>query len=231
MDASPAPATICTSALPTTTPSPSGMDAEPETHRQRRMPPHPRRIARHGRRIQHSSARDPCARDEIQKPAGALRNGLQAVRPRGGRNQADERQVAAARLRELIRLFRRQVHHQQPVNARMPQRIAQPRQAILQQRIVIAEQHNGGLNLRAQAPGQIKDAGQRHAARQGTHGCGLYHGAVRGGIGKRHPEFQHIHPRLAGGPQHGKTGFRIRIAGHQVAHQRLPARILLLFKK
>ena len=135
----------------------------------------------------------------------------------GGRDQGNQVQSAALQgQRKSLRRFRRKVGDQDSGEARAGCILRQFFKAVAQQRIEIAEQHDGNSRCLGGAGCDFDDAVQLDAAGQGPLAGALNHRAVGRRIAERHAEFDGSGPAARHGDQEFVGGFEVGIAGRDV---------------
>ena len=118
------------------------------------------------------------------------------------------------------RLFGGQVGDDDAVHADLGGGFRERRQAELEHRVVVREEHDGGSYVGAQRLHQLEHADHRRAAGERTLGGPLDDGSVGERIGKGHTQLDDIGAATLGLSHESARGFERRIASREVGHQR-----------
>ncbi|EGE58214.1 hypothetical protein RHECNPAF_334005 [Rhizobium etli CNPAF512] len=181
--------------------------------------------ARNQRRIGQRRAGDAVHRDIVDEAGGVFQHGGQALLVGGRRCQADEVDpLADRRNAELVIHLGRQVDDDQPVDTGGQRVIEEFFDAVDVDRIVIAHHHDRRRIVGfAEVGSQLQRLLQRLATLQRTLTGQLDRRTVGHRIGKGHAEFDDVGPCLRQRLHDAERGVVIRIAAHEIGHERRTA--------
>ena len=157
---------------------------------------------------------------EVEEAAGFLRDLFHAVgASRGGDEENDLDVGSLERGAQRAGFLGRQIHDEQAVDSGRVRGLGEAVEAVLEERVVVAEEHDRNFGLAPQAGGEVEGFRQRHAGLERALGGFLDDGAVGSRIGERHAEFENVDAGAAGGAEDFEARLRIRVAGGQVADE------------
>ena len=126
---------------------------------------------------------------------------------------------------EFAVFFRRQIYHNQPVDACFLGVAQECVDAARIDRVVVAHQNDGGGGVFfTEITGELQCALQRHASFQGALPGELNGRAVRHGVGEGQAQFDDVNARCGQAFDHFERGVIIGIARHHIGHEGLLAR-------
>ena len=148
-------------------------------------------------------------------------DGLQPFVGTGGSGQKNRRQPHAGHLRQvLVRLFNDQISHQHAIHAEGGSFIGKFAQAVAQNRIQVAEDHQPRRGpLGANLPGQLEHVPEPRSTGQRTLHGALNHRAIGQRVAEGYTQLDHIRARVDGRNRNGARGFKAWVARRQINHQ------------
>src|SRR5262245_36135923 len=131
--------------------------------------------------------------NRIQKTSGAPCNLLHSFGRTGRCDKEDGVQAGAAHdLYELVRFFNGEIRCENSIDTALHAVFSKPAQPIIEERVVIAEQQEWNLRLRADFRCELEHFGQTDTIAERPFCASLYHRTIGNGIGKRHAQFNDI---------------------------------------
>ena len=158
--------------------------------------------------------------DEVEESAGFVRDLLDAVGAGRRGDEEDDLDVGALE-RGLQRagFLRREIDDEEAIDARRVRGLGEAVEAVLEEGVVVAEEHDRDVGLGAEARGHFQGLGQRHAGFERALGGLLDDGAVGGGVGEGDAEFEDVDSGAAGGAEDVEARRGVRVAGGEIADE------------